>query len=646
LTIILRRGFILSIFKKSKTDEINALRAELAEVKAQAESAKRVNRNARTFFASVSHEIRTPVNAVMGMAELLSVDAPAAEQLEKIRTIKTYSNILLGLIDDLLDFSRIEQGSFELRPEHYYFPGLLENITSAARYNAQLKGLEFTTEFPEEIPPYIFGDSAKLNRALTNLLSNAVKFTEKGSVTLSLTIEDGMQKFAVRDTGIGIRPEDCSRLFDVFEQLKERRSKGLAGLGLGLTITDNIVRVMNGKLTVESIYGFGSVFRIEIPYEAGCGEQAESGADDGSYVYATDANVLIVDDIDVNLSVGIGFLKLHGIQPDTATSAKEAIKKVCEKDYDIVLMDHMMPDTDGGKASEIIRSFGGRYEKSDNPTNLKIIALTASVSPETKVLMLNKGMDDFLPKPVTKQALNRILMKWLPADKYEMAERAGSEADATETLPDGEPLFAELAEKIPELNIELGFRRSGGTTEAFRNSLKLLCRRIPRSIEKLEKCLNTGGRLRDFKVEAHGMKGALAINGLESLSERAYELELAAEAENAELCMKKLPEFKARLDGLKLSLSEIFSEGAEDSEEKTQGDSETLGQIISGLIIDIERFDRAAALEQIRSTRGFNFGDGDELLKAIKADLEDYDYDAAMEKLQNFNNNGGKYEQG
>jgi CheY-like chemotaxis protein/nitrogen-specific signal transduction histidine kinase len=623
----------LSIFKKKSEEsaEISALRAELAEVKAQAENANRVK---NAFFASVSHEIRTPMNAVAGMAELLSEDLQNATtaQFEKIEIIKTNSNILLGLIDDLLDFSRIEQGSFTLQPEHYYFPALLENITSATRLAAREKGLEFTTEFPAEIPPYIFGDAAKLNRALMNLLANAVKFTEEGSITLSLSFEEGKQIFEVRDTGIGIKPEDYSRLCDVFEQLEQRRNKGLAGLGLGLTITDNIVRIMNGKLTVESIYGFGSTFRMEIPFEAGNEEKAQSSADESSYVSAPEAKVLIVDDIDVNLSVGIGFLKLHDIQPDTAASAKEAIKKVCEKDYDIILMDHMMPETDGGKASEIIRSFNGRYAKSDAPENLKIIALTASVSPEAKATMLNKGMDDFLPKPMTKQALNRILMKWLPAEKCIIKNKE----PAPEAVPENEPLFAQLAENLPELNIELGFRRSGGMAQSFKNSLKLLCRRIPRSLEKFEKCLASPGKMRDFKVEAHGMKGALAINGLEWLSERAYELELAAEAENAELCRKKLPDFAVKLNSLKAALAEIFHEEAEDSEEKKQGDSETLAQIIEALIIDIERFDRAAALEQIKSVRSFDFGGGNQLFKAIKADLEDYDYDAAMEKLQEY----------
>jgi CheY-like chemotaxis protein len=626
----------MKLFKK--TDEITALRTELAEVKAQAENANRVNRNASAFFAAVSHEIRTPMNAIAGMSELLSEDAVTTAQFEKIEIIKSYSHIMLGIIDDLLDFSRIERGSFELYPEHYSLPVLLENITSAARLAAREKALEFTTVFPAEIPPYLYGDSAKLSRALSNLLSNAVKFTEKGSVTLSLIVNEGTLIFTVRDTGIGIRPEDCRRLFDVFEQVEERKNKGLAGLGLGLTITDNIVRVMDGKLSVDSVYGEGSAFKIEIPFAPGDEEQAEFGAVDTSYVFAPEAKILLVDDIDVNLSVGTGFMKLHGIIPDTAVSGKEAIKKVCENEYDIVFMDYMMPDTDGGKASEIIRSFGGKYAKSNKPGNLKIIALTANVSPEARALLLESGMDDYLTKPVTKQALNLMFMKWLSVEKYAIIERNSINPAEEKSAPEDEPLFAELAEKAINIDIKLGFLRSGGTAEAYKNSLWLLYRRIPKSLERLNEYLSSGKRLRDFRVEVHGMKGALAINGLESLASLAYELELAAENNNVKVCKENFPAFTEKLERLKDALAEAFPEKDETNEVKNPGDAGLLNRITDDLIEIIERFDRAAALEEIENARKLDFGNHSALFELLKEDLEEYDYDSAMEKLHKFKN--------
>jgi CheY-like chemotaxis protein len=611
---------------KSKTDEIAALRAELAEVRAQAENANRVK---SAFFTSVSHEIRTPMNAVVGISELMLEDTTAETRQSQVEIIKTHSNILLGIIDDLLDFSGIEDGTFKLQPIHYHFPAMLDEVISIARLAAREKGLEFITEIPAALPLCLFGDASKLSRALVNLLSNAVKFTERGSVTLSLEVYENKLNFSVRDTGIGIKPVEFERLFKVFGKA-ERAS---IGLGLGLTITDNIVRVMNGKLTAESIYEFGSVFRVEIPFEAGDEKQSELN-NDGVFVFAPEAKVLIVDDIDVNLTVGIGFLKLHGISPDAATSGKEAIKRVCEKDYDLVLMDYMMPETDGGKASEIIRSFGGKYAKGDN--GLKIIALTASVTPEAKELMLKSGMDDFLPKPLTKQAVNRILIKWLPPHKCEIVER-DTNSYGGEFKAEDFPLFIKAEKKVIGLNIKLGFTRAGGTAEAFESSLKLLYRRIPKSLEKLEKSLEEK-KLRDFEVEAHGMKGAFAINGLEKLSGLAYELELLAESENALTISKKLPPFREKLLTLEASLKEIFEEEAKPEIPRKRGSYAILERFVEDLFIDIERFDREHAFEEIRDAQEYYFDKKtDKLFELLKIDLEDFDYDSAMEKLQDFN---------
>jgi signal transduction histidine kinase/HPt (histidine-containing phosphotransfer) domain-containing protein/ActR/RegA family two-component response regulator len=638
---------IFNLFKKKRnsenqTDEISALRAELAEVKAQAENANRVK---NAFFASVSHEIRTPMNAVLGVSEMLLEDAVTTDQQNQIEIIRTHSNVLLGIIDDLLDFSRIENGSFSLQPGHYYFPALLEEAANIARLAAREKGLEFISEIPhtQNLPQYLYGDAPKLSRALVNLLSNAVKYTEKGKVTLSLSISHDVLKFAVVDTGIGIKPEDCERLFKVFGKTKSTN----IGLGLGLTITDNIICLMEGTLSAESIYGFGSTFKFEIPYIPGDEKQVERNADE-VFVIAPEAKVLIVDDIDVNLTVGIGFLKQHGINPDTAASANEAIKQVCEKDYDIILMDYMMPEIDGGRASEIIRSFGGKYAKTDKAEGLRIIALTASVTHEAKELMLKSGMDDFLPKPVTKQALNRMLLKWLPPHKCEIE----SIKNFPEIEADDFPLFVKAAEKIKGLNIKLGFKRSGAEPEAYEKSLKLLCRRVPKSLEKLQKNLTADDKckFRDFTVEAHGMKGALAICGFEELSELAYELELLAESENAIGCQKKLPPFKEKLLALKTALDETFVECAEEltiTEEpgkgKKQGDNAILESFVKNIIVDIERFDRAMALEEIENAQEYAFDEkGDKLFKLLKADLEDYDYDSAMEKLQSFNTGGNK----
>jgi CheY-like chemotaxis protein len=297
-------------------------------------------------------------------------------------------------------------------------------------------------------------------------------------------------------------------------------------------------------------------------------------------------------------------------------------------------MDHMMPETDGSKAAEIIRSFGGRYAKSSNQSSLKIIALTASITAEAKELMLDSGMDDFLPKPVTKSALNRMLLKWLPPESRTIKQRF----PAPELQPEDYPLFMKEAAKIDGLDIALGLRRSGATAQAFENSLKLLQRRIPKSISKLELNLKYN-RLAEFAVEAHGMKGALAINGMESLSVLAAELEKAAKSEYAVTCAGKLPGFTKRLQALEASLGAIFPEDTSPPPaERQPGNNALFSEITETLMNDIERFDRASALGEIQKAMEFSFGwRNDRLFELLKADLDDYDYDSAMEKLQNFN---------
>jgi signal transduction histidine kinase/response regulator of citrate/malate metabolism len=607
-------------------------KAEIAALKTHIEIS---NRARSAFFAAMSHEIRTPMNAIIGMSGLLAEDNLSGEQLDRVISMQTYSDVLLGILDDMLDLSKIDDGSFSLTQTHYNLPALLDNLMPAARLSAREKGLEIIIEYSPDLPDYIYGDSARLRQALNNLLSNAVNFTEKGSVKFSAELKNKLLIFKITDTGVGIKADDVEKIFDPYAQIEGRRARGLPGMGLGLVITNYIISMMKGEIKVESMLGFGSTFTVEIPFEEGNASLSDINADNRYCISAPDAKILLVDDIEINLSVGAGFFKLHDINADTADNAQDAIKLICEKDYDIVFMDHMMPGIDGVKATEIIRKFGGKYDKG---SNLKIIALTANVTKEARELMLSSGMDDFLPKPITKSALNRMLLKWLPEDKRVLKR---DDFDF-ELSPDDYTDAIKAAEKIKGLDIKKGLRRSGGTAEAYENSLKLLYRRIPKSITALETFLSDG-QIPDFATEVHGMKGAFAINGHSELSKLAAELEYSAKKSDTASIKQKLPLFNKKMTKFCEAVENIFAQNFTEKftegtvKTKKSGTNERLKEYINNLVMDVERFDRTRAFGEINRALEYDFGETTgKLLENIKADLEDYDYDSAMEKLQNF----------
>jgi signal transduction histidine kinase/HPt (histidine-containing phosphotransfer) domain-containing protein/FixJ family two-component response regulator len=628
-------NFMLDSMNKStkvRTEELTAL---INEVNAEKEQAENANRTKSAFFSSLGHEIRTPMNAIVGISELLTEEDLDLEHLEQIRNIKEYCDSLLGIIDDLVDFSSMEDGSFLLQSAHYDFNALLEHIAAEARLSAREKGLEFKTEIAADLPKFLNGDSAKLHRVLVNLLSNAVKFTQNGLVSFSTALSEDSEKgekklkFTVSDTGTGIKPDDLPRLFEPYLQVDGRKERGRIGAGgVGLIITDRIVSMMGGSISVESIYGFGSTFRIEIPFEVGSETLIGLKTDETTYVSAPEANILLVDDIDINLTVGSGFFKLHDIYPDVASSAKEAIKKICAKDYDIVFMDHMMPEMDGAAATEAIRKFGGKYAKGGD--GLKIIALTANVSSAIREKLLKSGMDDFLPKPITKASLNHMLIMWLPEKKCEIKTKKGNHEIQPEDYSD----VVKAADKITGINVRHGLRRVGGGLEEFENSLKLLARRIPRSVDEINQCL-AGNRLYDLAIEVHGMKGALAINGIDELAKLAGEIETHAKSRNREACAKKLPRFVKKLTTLCAEIDGILARAAQVP--KKEGSGQLLSEFVEYLIEIVGRFDRNMALDEVNKAMTYTFGKKhDRYLEEIKADLEDFDYDSAMARLQRF----------
>ncbi|AEF82631.1 ATP-binding protein [Leadbettera azotonutricia] len=391
------------------------------ELEIQTRAAQVASKAKSQFLASMSHEIRTPMNAIIGMSDLMPTENLDKTQIGYLDDIKKMSRALLHIINDILDFSKIEAGKMELVPVHYNLMELYDNICSMGRFLAESKELEFRCSFDPDVPHVIFGDDTRLRQIITNLVNNAIKYTRKGFVEfqVQLTAKGGSNRlaFLVRDSGIGIKEENFSRLFKSFEQVDMEKNRGIVGTGLGLSITRNLVSLMEGEITVESEYGKGSVFTVLLPFVEGDSGKIENPGIAAFSIEAKGARVLVVDDNKINLKVAVAYLTRHNIQADTAAGGAAAIEMLMAQPYDLVFMDHMMPDMDGVEASRLIRAMGGFF------ATLPIIALSANAVAGARAFFIDAGMNDFISKPIDPGALNAMLLKWLPPEKVSVTEK-------------------------------------------------------------------------------------------------------------------------------------------------------------------------------------------------------------------------------
>jgi signal transduction histidine kinase/CheY-like chemotaxis protein/HPt (histidine-containing phosphotransfer) domain-containing protein len=533
------------------------LNQKLELLERQKDAAQAASEAKSLFLANMSHEIRTPMNAIIGMSELLLAGKNLdKDQLHHVENIHTSATFLMDIINDILDYSKIQAGKLSLIPGHYDFHLVIDNIDSMIRFLAGNKGIRFDLVKEGEIPKCIFGDDIRLRQALLNILNNAVKFTDKGHVTLTISVTDKDICFDISDTGIGIREEDIPLLFNAFTQTDMQKNRSKEGTGLGLAISKSVLEMMGGSITVESVYGQGTTFHITIPKVPG-DETLIRGANENDYrIYAPDAKILVVDDNAINLNVACGLLRLCKITADTAMSGPEAIEKITRSKYDIVFMDHMMPGMDGVEATKIIREKG---------VKVTIIALTANAVAGAKEEFFIAGMDDWLTKPINKALFFKMLEKWIPAEKVSKAstepvdqsdnggggETGGGEDDSTQDE------FRRSIEQIEGLSVKTGLERNSGW-DSYKTSLRLMVKEIKTCDMNLNEFLDAGD-LHNFSISVHGMKSALAFIGAPELSRLAYDLELASDREDAVFCASNLPPFLKRLTALGRSLAQAFA---------------------------------------------------------------------------------------
>ena len=387
----------------------------------KAEEAERANESKMLFLANMSHEIRTPMNAICGMAELiLRNETLSPESRSNTESIQTAGKVLISIVNDILDYSKLESGNMEIIPINYSFSGMIDDVLNMMSVRIEDKDVDIRADIQTGLPDSLIGDEIRLRQILFNLLSNAIKFTERGYVILDVkgTEDSGFVDLtiSVTDSGIGIKKDDIGKLFTSFQQVDTRKIRTREGTGLGLSICKQLLTLMGGDIEVESTYGVGSKFTIHISQKVAEDTtfiEKKSEEENEPKVVALDAKVLVVDDNAVNLKVAQGLIRTFGIQVDTCKSGRECLEILKDtKDYDIIFIDHMMPELDGIDTLNMIRSDPSEYMK-----KVPCIALTANVVSGIREMFISEGFDDYVPKPIDMVWLNAILRKYLPPEK-------------------------------------------------------------------------------------------------------------------------------------------------------------------------------------------------------------------------------------
>ncbi|MBR6344840.1 MAG: response regulator [Lachnospiraceae bacterium] len=406
---------------------MSILRGYNRRLSVAAEAANQANEAKSLFLSTMSHDIRTPMNAIIGMNEMIIRDSHEEETLMYADSIRTAGDTLLGIISDILDFSKIEAGKMEIIPVDYGFVSLLNDLVNMVQRRAEEKGLTFELDVDKNIPSVLCGDEIRIKQVITNILSNAVKYTKEGGIVFSISCnkceDDGdavILHVSVKDTGIGIKKEDLDKLFVAFERIEEKKNRNIEGTGLGMAIAESFLSMMGSRLCVESEYGKGSVFSFDLKQKVVNPEpMGEFDAAFNRYLsdrkkykakfVAPKARILVVDDTEVNLKVFVNLLSKTKMQIETADSGDAAITLFKRNYYDVIFLDHMMPEKDG---IETIKEMKACMDTPNKET--PVICLTANAVSGMREMYIEAGFNDYLTKPIDTGRLEKMLLKYLP----------------------------------------------------------------------------------------------------------------------------------------------------------------------------------------------------------------------------------------
>lgn len=528
LGIIFMSLIVAEIVNSLITEQNHRLLDALRKEKRSQQEAEAANMAKSSFLANMSHEIRTPINAILGMNEMILREEKDPAIRGYAGNIQASGNSLLSIVSDVLDISKIESGKLEIIPVDYEVNSLISDCCNMAAGRAKAKELELLVECADNVPMKLCGDETHIRQIIMNLLTNAVKYTEKGTVKLivSGSFNDGgfVLKVDVSDTGIGIAEENLPQLFTQFQRFDLQRNRNIEGTGLGLSIVKRLCDLMSGTITARSVLGSGSTFTVELPQKVvdstPCGGVNLNYSAGAEHEYhhsfeAPEAKILAVDDLPVNLLVIANLLKETLIKIDTAGSGRECLDKCSQQKYDLILMDHMMPEMDGVQTFEKLHG-----DKSSPNFETPVIMLTANALAGMREQYMDVGFADYVSKPVRGAKLEEAIRRNLPESLIKPASPE-IPAEAVSTEPSG---FADICSAVPELNVNAALQYCCGSAELLNDLLHDFTENDHFSDLKAafeEK------RWEDYRRHAHSLKSTSLMIGLTGLSERARASELA-----------------------------------------------------------------------------------------------------------------------
>lgn len=579
------------------------------------------------FLANMSHEIRTPMNAVVGMVELLLREDMSDTAREYILQIKAAGKSLLTIINDILDFSKIDSGKMDIIETEYDPMSIVRDVKSLMDVRIDSNMVMFKVDFDSNIPKSLVGDSIRIKQIITNLCNNACKFTQKGMITLTLGYEQKGKDFinlnvSIKDTGIGIKEEDLPKLFHSFTQLDSKRNRNIEGTGLGLAICQKLLDLMDGTISVESTYGEGTTFSFTLPQKIAnsspSGEYYDTivitkdnwSSDDAFDFTAPKAKVLVVDDNAINLTVALGLLEPLCMQIDTAQSGKEAILKSENNTYDLLLMDHMMPEMDGIETTHKIRKINDYYEK------VPILALTANALSEAQEMFIKEGLNDFIAKPIEVRTIISKLKKWLPKEKLEPATAyfRKKNDNATPNI------------KIQGLDTDLALSLLG-SHKLFWKVLKDYYYDIPKKV-KVIRAYEKAEDIANYRIVVHAVKSSSKQVGAILLSNMALELEKAAAASDIQKIHQDTIKMLELYEGYIEILSPFFENENSEIEKNEVANSLKLNEAFTAMSKALEDLDIDKMEEALNQLTPYKYNEEQQsLLNQLSEAVSNIDID-------------------